>query len=139
MLNRSPYVVASFLVDLRMPVKDLLKQDSDVQIKATLRVFNGEDKLFGPGKLELLQFIQETGSISQAAKKMGLSYKKAWEMVNSLNQLCKSPIVQAQTGGIKGGKTVLTPEGLELMEAFGVLQMNFQQFLEEQMPLFLGK
>jgi molybdate transport system regulatory protein len=132
-------LVASFLVDLRMPVKDLLKQDSKIQIKATLRVFNGEDKLFGPGKLELLQFIQETGSISQAAKKMGLSYKKAWDMVNSLNQLCKNPIVQAQTGGVKGGKTVLTPEGLELMDAFRVLQKNFQQFLEEQMPLFLGK
>ncbi|MHA8091128.1 winged helix-turn-helix domain-containing protein [Aquirufa regiilacus] len=122
-----------------MPVRDLLKPDSKIQIKATLRVFNGEDKLFGPGKLELLQFVQETGSISQAAKKMGLSYKKAWDMVNSLNQLCKSPIVQAQTGGVKGGKTVLTPEGLELMDAFRVLEKNFQQFLEEQMPLFLGR
>lgn len=122
-----------------MPVKDLLKLNSDVQIKATLRVFTGEEKLFGPGKLELLQFIQETGSISQAAKKMGLSYKKAWDMVNSLNQLCKNPIVQAQTGGAKGGKTILTQEGLELMEAFRRLEKNFQQFLEEQMPLFLGK
>jgi len=52
-----------------MSVKDLLKNDMDVQLKATLRVFNGDEKLFGPGKLELLQFIQETGSISQAAKK----------------------------------------------------------------------
>jgi molybdate transport system regulatory protein len=139
LLNWSLNVVASFLVDLHMPVKDLLKRNSEVQIKATLRVFNGDDKLFGPGKLELLQFIQETGSISQAAKKMGLSYKKAWDMVNSLNQLCKRPIVQAQTGGAKGGKTVLTPEGLELMEAFRVLQKNFQQFLEDQMPLFLDR
>ena len=128
-----------FLVDLHMPVIDLLKRDSEVRINATLRVFCGEEKLFGPGKLELLQHIQETGSISQAAKKMGLSYKKAWDMVNSLNQLCKSPIVQAQTGGIKGGKTVLTPEGLALMEAFRVLQSNFQQFLAEQLPLFLER
>jgi molybdate transport system regulatory protein len=60
-------------------------------------------------------------------------------MVNSLNQLCKSPIVQAQTGGVKGGKTVLTPEGLALMEAFRVLQSNFQQFLAEQLPLFLER
>jgi molybdate transport system regulatory protein len=139
LLNRSPNVVASFLVDLRMPVKHLLKRDSEVQIKATLRVFDGEEKLFGPGKLELLQFIRETGSITQAAKKMGLSYKKAWDMVNSLNQLCNSPIVQAQTGGVKGGKTVITPEGIELMEAYRVLQSNFQKFLEEQMPLFLSK
>ena len=68
-----------------MPVKDILKLDQGIQFKATFRVFNGEEKLFGPGKLEFLQFIQETGSISQAAKKMGLSYKKAWDMVNSLS------------------------------------------------------
>lgn len=61
-----------FLVDLHMPVNDLLKRDSEVRINATLRVFCGEEKLFGPGKLELLQHIQETGSISQAAKKMAL-------------------------------------------------------------------
>jgi molybdate transport system regulatory protein len=68
-----------------MLVKDILKLDQGVQLKATLLVFNGEEKLVGPGKLELLQFIQETGSISQAAKKMGLSYKKAWDRINSLN------------------------------------------------------
>lgn len=119
-----------------MPVKDLLKRNSDVQIKATLRVFNGEDKLFGPGKLELLQFIQETGSISQAAKKMGLSYKKAWDMVNSLNQLCNKPIIQAQTGGSKGGKTVLTPEGLELMEAFQCYKGILINFWRNKCPFF---
>jgi len=70
---------------------------------------------------------------------MGLSYKKAWDMVNSLNQLCKNPIVQTQTGGSKGGKTIVTPEGLKLMEAFRKLQKNFQQFLDEQLPLFLGE
>jgi len=61
-----------------MSVKDLINHDESIQLKATLRVFIGDEKLFGPGKLELLQLIQETGSISQAAKKMGLSYKKAW-------------------------------------------------------------
>ena len=121
-----------------MPVKDILKLDQGVQFKATLRVFNGEEKLVGPGKLELLQFIQETGSISQAAKKMGLSFKKAWDRVNSLNQLCESPIVQAHSGGAKGGKTVVTPAGIELMEAFQRLQSNFNRFLEEQLPHFLG-
>ena len=139
LLNKSPNVVASFFVALHMAIHDLLKQSDSVQLKATLRVFCGEEKLFGPGKLELLQHIQETGSISQAAKKMGLSYKKAWDMVNSLNQLCKTPIVQAQTGGVKGGKTVLTPEGFALMESFRVLQSNFQQFLAEQLPLFLER
>ena len=56
---------------MALPVIDILKLDQGVQFKATLRVFNGEEKLVGPGKLELLQFIQETGSISQAAKKNG--------------------------------------------------------------------
>lgn len=122
-----------------MPVKDLLTSENVVQLKATLRVFSGDIKFFGPGKLELLLLIQETGSISQAAKRMGLSYKKAWDMVNSLNQLCTVPIVQTQSGGTKGGKTILTPAGIEIMEAFLILQKNFDQFLEEQLPIFLGK
>ena len=121
-----------------MSVKDLINHDESVQLKATLRVFIGDEKLFGPGKLELLQLIQETGSISQAAKKMGLSYKKAWEMINSLNKHCKMPVVKTLTGGAKGGKSVLTPEGLELMQAFQILNRNFQRFLEEQLPRYLG-
>lgn len=127
------------LVVLHMAVKDLLKNNIDVQLKASLRVFNGSEKLFGPGKLELLQFIQETGSISQAAKKMGLSYKKAWDMVQSLNQLCKNPIVVASTGGTKGGRTTITPEGLELMKAYQHLLNNFEQFIKDQLPQFLGE
>ncbi len=70
---------------------------------------------------------------------MGLSYKKAWDRINSFNQLCESPIVQAHSGGAKGGKTVVTPAGIELMEAFQRLQSNFNRFLEEQLPHFLGK
>ena len=52
-----------------MSVKDLINHDYSIQLKVTLRVFIGDEKLFGPGKLELLQLIQEIGSISQAAKK----------------------------------------------------------------------
>lgn len=70
---------------------------------------------------------------------MDLSYKKVRDKVNSLDQLCKSPIVQVHSGGAKGGETVVTPAGIELMEAFQGLQSNFNRFLEEQWPHFWGK
>jgi len=120
-----------------MPIHDLFPKDASLQLKGTLRVYCAGEKFFGPGKLTLLEFINETGSISQAAKKMGLSYKKAWDMVNALNSQATKPIVTKQPGGNKGGKTILTPDGLALMEAFRKLEMNFQDFLAAQLPKFL--
>ena len=60
------------------------------------------ERFFGPGRAELLQLIQETGSISKAAKSMGMSYKKAWEMVEGLNANGRKPYVIAHKGGRKG-------------------------------------
>lgn len=121
-----------------MPIHDLFPKDASLQLKATLRVYCEGERFFGPGKLTLLEFIHETGSISQAAKKMGLSYKKAWDMVDALNSQATSPIVLKQPGGSKGGKTMLTPDGLALMEAFRKLEINFQDYLAAQLHQFLG-
>lgn len=120
-----------------MSIKKLIKSSEPLVMKATLRVFTGKDKFFGPGKLELLEHIQSTGSISQAAKKMGMSYKKAWDMINALNQQCTKPIVITQTGGSAGGKAVVTPEGEQLIQAFQVLNADFQSFLDAQSARFL--
>lgn len=120
-----------------MSIKKLIKSSEPLVMKATLRAFTGKDKFFGPGKLELLEHIQSTGSISQAAKKMGMSYKKAWDMMNALNQQCTQPIVITQTGGSAGGKAIVTPEGEQLIQAFQVLNADFQSFLDTQAARFL--
>ncbi|QRR01303.1 winged helix-turn-helix domain-containing protein [Dyadobacter sandarakinus] len=81
-------------------------------------VFVDDVKFFGPGRYELLEHIDQTGSISKAAAAMGLSYKKAWAMVDAMNTYGKSPFVIRQKGGSHGGGTVLTETGKSVMEAY---------------------
>src|SRR5688500_2979203 len=78
---------------------------------------NGE-RFFGPGRAELLELIDETGSISKAAKKMGMSYKKAWAMVDEMNAKASKPYVTSQKGGHKGGGTALTASGKQMLHAY---------------------
>jgi molybdate transport system regulatory protein len=75
-------------------------------------------KYFGPGPAELLELIQETGSISKAALKMKMSYKKAWDIVDELNKHARKPIVISRKGGEKGGGAELTPQGLKILNSY---------------------
>lgn len=120
-----------------MKIRKLIKSSDAPELRATLRVYCGEEKFFGPGKYQLLEQIMLTGSISQAAKAMNMSYKKAWDMVNALNEQCTKPIVVTATGGNKGGKTTLTEEGIELLKAYDKLQEKFQKFVEKHIDTFL--
>jgi molybdate transport system regulatory protein len=76
------------------------------------------ERFFGPGRAELLQLIRETGSISKAAKSMGMSYKKAWAMVDGLNSVSKKPYVIAHNGGQKGGGAEVTEDGIKILLAY---------------------
>lgn len=73
----------------------------------------------GPGKAQLLESIRDTGSISAAARDMGMSYKRAWLLLDSINQAFTEPVVIAATGGSGGGGAVLTPFGAEVLERYG--------------------
>jgi molybdate transport system regulatory protein len=120
-----------------MSIKDFLKPEKEFRFKGTIRIESQDDRFFGPGRLQLLENIIETGSISQAAKQMGMSYKKAWDLVNSMNQHTIKPIVSTQTGGEKGGGTVVTEEGKQLVAAFKKLNDEFQQSFDEKIKEFL--
>ena len=93
----------------------------------------GKDGTFlGIGRLILLKKIQECGSILKAAKAMNMSYKKAWELIDSINKQAKSPVVIAKKGGKKGGGTVLTEKGKKLIKEFEELQQRFEEFLNNE-------
>ena len=77
-----------------------------------------DEKFFGPGRAELLGLIRETGSISKAAKIMGMSYKKAWAMVNEMNTMSTKPLVVVQKGGALGGGTELTDTGQKIITSY---------------------
>jgi molybdate transport system regulatory protein len=102
------------------------------RVNGSLWIEGNGTRFFGPGPVELLQLIEETGSINQAAKKMGMSYKKAWEMVNRLNEIVGSAMVITATGGEKGGGSSISDEAKQLIEWYVSLRQRFKQFMEEE-------
>lgn len=89
-------------------------------------------RFFGPGPVQLLELIEETGSINQAAKKMDMSYTKAWGIVNNLNTTALVPMVVTSTGGQKGGGSSISPEAKALIAHYRELRARFSQFLEAE-------
>jgi molybdate transport system regulatory protein len=88
------------------------------------------DRTFlGKGRIELLTRIDETGSIVQAAKAMGMSYRAAWEMLKALNTLADRPVLITNRGGAGGGETRLTDYGREVVQIYGILQAEHESFL----------
>ena len=87
-------------------------------IKITARVIVKGDRAFGPGKADLLARIASEGSISKAAKSMEMSYSRAWQLVDAMNQSFRKPLVESTAGGRKGGGAVLTRLGEEVLSQF---------------------
>jgi len=99
------------------------------KLNGRIWVENSNGKIFGRGRVELLERIKASGSIRQAALQMKMSYKQAWDMINHMNQNLSSPVVITQRGGKGGGKALVTEVGLKAVEQFHLLQSKFQQFL----------
>jgi molybdate transport system regulatory protein len=72
----------------------------------------------GPGKAALLESVASTGSISAAARSMGMDYKRAWLLIDSLNRAFSTPVVERSTGGVGGGGARLTPFGRDLLARY---------------------
>jgi molybdate transport system regulatory protein len=84
----------------------------------------GDDITFGPGKIELLRKISEGHSISSAARALGLTYKRAWTLIDTLNRGFGRPVVETSSGGKGGGGTCLTPLGEELIAQYLALEVK---------------
>jgi len=80
-----------------------------------LRITRGEDIAVGPGKVDLLEAIDATGSISAAARSLGMSYRRAWLLIDTMNRCFRQPVVDAEAGGPRGGGASLTPTGERLV------------------------
>lgn len=96
--------------------------DPPLSIDVGLRVHLGDQIAIGPGKAQLLASIQRTGSISAAGREMGISYKHAWLLVDSMNGCFRSALVEAVKGGKAGGGASLTSLGLEVLECYRHMQ-----------------
>jgi molybdate transport system regulatory protein len=90
----------------------------------------GAQMLGGAARIALLAAIRETGSITGAAKAVGMSYKGAWDTIDAMNNLAGEPLVERAAGGKGGGGTTLTPRALRLIDTYRVIEREHRRFLE---------
>jgi molybdate transport system regulatory protein len=100
-----------------------------LSLKGSLWITAGEASVGGHGRIALLRAVAEHGSITQAAKAFGMSYKAAWTAINTMNSLAGMPLVERVTGGRGGGSTQLTEHGRQLVERYGQIDAVHQRFL----------
>jgi molybdate transport system regulatory protein len=87
----------------------------------------------GPGKIDLLEAIEETGSIRAAGSRFKMSYRRAWELVAQLNSIFSAPLVTAEAGGRGGGGAALTPLGREVVRRFRAMEAKASTAVESEL------
>jgi molybdate transport system regulatory protein len=92
--------------------------------RLTLRVDLDEERAIGPGKIRLLEAIRDTGSITKAGLALGMSYRRAWLLVDDMNNCFREPVIAAQAGGSNGGGAALTPFGARLIDQYRAIEAD---------------
>jgi molybdate transport system regulatory protein len=104
------------------------------KVKSRIWIEGEEGMFLGNGRIKLLKAIDETGSLTKAAKSMKLSYKKAWNLIDSVNNNAEEPVVTTATGGKDGGGAHVTAYGKKLIQQFEALNNNTINFLNKENP-----
>lgn len=95
--------------------------------KLTLRVDFGSRRSIGPGKIRLLEEVARTGSISEAGRKLGMSYRRAWLLIDDMNRCFNQAVVSAKPGGSQGGGTSVTKFGADLIRHYRAIEAAAQR------------
>ena len=102
------------------------------KIKSRIWIEADGNILLGEGRVNLLKAIDEEGSLSKAAKVLGMSYKKAWSLIDAVNKRAEKPVTASSIGGKGGGGAQLTDYGKSLVHAFETINENCWKFLDQQ-------
>src|SRR4029077_16796890 len=94
------------------------KSEDSLSLHLRLRIVRREKIALGPGKVELLALIEETGSIGEAARRMDMSYMRAWSLIQTMNACFKQPVIEAVRGGHERGGAELTETGRRVLELY---------------------
>ncbi len=89
-----------------------------------IRIYFSAAEMMGPGKAELLDRIARTGSIAAAGREMGMSYKRAWMLIETMNAMFRAPVVESTRGGPGGGGAVLTDTGLQVLSLYRAIEAH---------------
>ena len=101
-----------------------------------LRILIGAATALGPGKVDLLEASAETGSISAAARTMGMSYRRAWLLVDTMNRCVHGNLVTKATGGRGGGGTKVTPMGLDVLRRYRDMEAKAEASVRDEVAAF---
>ena len=104
-----------------------------------VRIDFGASTAIGPGKIALLEQMRDTGSLSEAARKMKMSYRRAWELLESLNKSFEEPVIVTAIGGKGGGGSTLTPFGADLIAAYRELEKSVNAEARARLRAFSSK
>jgi molybdate transport system regulatory protein len=107
-----------------------------VHFRGHIWLDGNEGTFLGYGRVVLLERIREFGSITKAARSMGLSYRRAWVLIDSMNRQAPKPYVETASGGKGGGGTLVTEEGERAIKLFWRFNEDFQKFLEHEEKKF---
>ncbi len=105
-------------------------KENSIELHGSVWMTVGGENFGGPGRIGLLAKIAECGSISQAAKSIKMSYKAAWDAIDSMNNQSGQPLVERVTGGKGGGGTRLTRRGEQLVESFKIIEREHREFVD---------
>ncbi|MDB2587039.1 LysR family transcriptional regulator [Flavobacteriaceae bacterium] len=102
------------------------------QIKYKVWIETDEFTFLGNGRIRLLKTVQELGSLNKAAKALNISYKKAWDLIKSVNHASEEPLTTTTTGGSGGGGMKLTPYGIRMIAQYEALKSVTATFMDQQ-------
>ncbi len=105
----------------------------DLELNGRIWINKNGERLIGPGRVELLERIQASGSIRQAALQMKMSYRQAWDLIKDMNERLDAPVVISTRGGKGGGNAILTEKGLQVIHQYHLLHDKFLKFMEENL------
>ena len=103
-----------------------------MRFRSRFRIMLGDLIALGPGKVDLLESIDQVGSISEAARQSNISYRRAWNMVDTMNKCFNEPLVESVTGGKGGGGAVLTILGKKVVEIYRNMEKKANMATQEE-------
>nr|WP_297787554.1 winged helix-turn-helix domain-containing protein [uncultured Allomuricauda sp.] len=112
--------------------------DTNKELKLRCWIDIDGKKFFGTGRAQLLLLIEKNGSLSKAAKEMGMSYRKAWAMVEDMNQRGQQPYVELHKGGTQGGGAELTEVGKKVLTTFQKMNDKITETVQQHKEELLG-